>query len=68
MKKDIILPASTKIESGPGSDPVNKSKKGKNTTAAEIDNIITGPVSTVKAKSGRGLANEGTDIDYTQER
>ena len=68
MKKDKNIPASKKIKSGPGSDPINKFKKGKTTSAAAIDNIITGAVDSVKAKSGRGLANEGTNVDYNEER
>lgn len=56
------------MKSGPGSDRLNKFKKDKTTTAAAIDNIITGAVESVKAKSGRGLANEGTSVDYNEER
>ena len=67
MKKDKNLPISKKIKSGPGSDPINKFKKSKTTTAAEIDNIITSAVESVKARSGRGLANEGTNVDYNEE-
>ncbi|HEY8688239.1 MAG TPA: hypothetical protein VIM07_03325 [Chitinophagaceae bacterium] len=68
MKKDKNLPVSKKIKSGPGSDPINKFKKGKTTTAAEIDNIIKGAVGSVKGKSGRGLANKGTNVDYNDEQ
>lgn len=68
MKNDKNLPNSKKNKSGPGSDPINKFKKGKTTTVAAIDNIITGAVESVKAKSGRGLANEGTNVDYNEER
>jgi hypothetical protein len=67
MKKDKNIPLSNKNKMGPGSDPVNKFKKGKATTAAAIGNIITGAVENVKAKSGRGLANEGTTVDYNEE-
>ncbi len=63
MKNDKNLPILKKIKSGPGSDPVNKFKKDQTTTAAAIDNIITGAVESVKAKSGTGLSNEGTNVD-----
>ena len=68
MKKDKNLPASKKLKSGPGSDRLNKFKKDKTTTAAAIDNIITGAVESVKAKSGGGLANKGTNIEYKEEQ
>ncbi len=68
MKKDEKLPISKETKSGPGSDPVNKFKKGKPTSAATLDNIITGAVEHVKAKSGKGLPNEGTNVDYNEER
>ena len=67
MKKDKNLPDSKKVKTGPGSDPVNRFKKGKATTAAEIDNIITGAVENVKGKSGKGLAGKGTNVDYNEE-
>jgi hypothetical protein len=43
-----------------------KNKKRK-TTAADIDNIITGAVENVKAASGNGLANEGPSVSYNEE-
>jgi len=69
MKKEQkIIPAS-KVEkkTGPGSDPVNKFKKEKTTTAAAIDNIITGAVENVKSRPGRGLADEVTVVFYDEE-
>ena len=69
MKKDEKLPKANEIKSGKGSDPVNKFKKGsKGATIASVDNIITGAVESVKAKSGRGLANEGSTVDYNEEQ
>lgn len=59
-------PASKGKKTGPGSDPVNKFKKGKSTTAAEIDNIITGAVGNVQSRSGKGFANEGTAPFYEE--
>ncbi len=69
MKKEIkMLPASKGKKTGPGSDPINKFKKGKTTTAAAIDDIITGAVENVKPRSGNGLTNEGTVVFYDEER
>ncbi len=53
-----------------GTDPVNKFKKGKTTTAAAIDNITTGAVGNVKAGSRKdvrgssGLSNTGPFVSY----
>ncbi|MEO8772197.1 MAG: hypothetical protein ABI402_19010 [Ferruginibacter sp.] len=66
-KKEMLTVAKGK-KTGPGSDPVNKFKKGKTTTAAAIDNIITGAVENVKPRSGNGFANEGTVPGYDEER
>ena len=66
MKKDKNIPASKGKKSGPGSNPENKFKKGA--TGASPENVINSAVEDVKAKSGRGLANEGTDLDYNEER
>lgn len=62
-----ILPESKEKKIGPGSDPKNKFKKGT-ASAAAIDNIVTGAVENVKARTGKGLANEGTIVDYNEER
>ncbi|MCY7291747.1 MAG: hypothetical protein LH615_06135 [Ferruginibacter sp.] len=68
MKKEKeMLPVAKSKKTGPGSDPVNKFKKGKPTTAAAIDNIITGAVKKVKPSSGKGFANEGTVPFYGEE-
>ncbi len=68
MKKEKeMLPITKGKKTGPGSDPVNKFKKGKNTTAATLDNIITGAVGNVKARSGSGFTNEGTVPGYDEE-
>ena len=66
MKNEKIPPVLKEKNGGHGSDPVNKFKKNK-ITAAAVDNIITGAVENVKAKSGRGLANEGTAVSYDEE-
>ena len=69
MKKEKNSPVSKEKKSVPGSDPENKLKKGtKSATAASVDNIITPATAKVKAKSGRGLANEGTAVSYDEER
>ena len=66
MKKDKNIPVSKGEKSGAGSNPENKFKKG--ITGASPGNVITSAVENVKAKSGRGLANEGTDLDYNEQR
>jgi len=67
MKKDQkILPATKGKKSGPGSDPVNKFKKGSTTSAATLDNIITSAVENVTPKSGNDFANEGTVHNYKE--
>ncbi|MEO5947991.1 MAG: hypothetical protein ABIP79_14330 [Chitinophagaceae bacterium] len=76
MKKEKKMPPASKEKkplpvlkgkkTGPGSDPVNKFKKDKSTTAAEIDNIITGAVGNVQSRSGKGFANEGTAPFYEE--
>jgi hypothetical protein len=64
MKKGKNIPVSKK--NSQGSNPENKFKKGS--TASSVSNIITSAVGDVKAKSGRDLANEGTNVDYNEER
>ena len=64
MKKTIVTPKSNKKKTGPGSDPENKFKKGK-TTSASISNIITSATEKFKARSGK-LDNEGTAISYEE--
>jgi hypothetical protein len=69
MKKEKeVLPVAKGKKTGPGSDPVNKFKKGQHTTAAAIDNIITGAVESVKSRPGSGLTDEGTAVVYDEER
>ncbi|MEO6229874.1 MAG: hypothetical protein ABJB11_13885 [Ferruginibacter sp.] len=63
-----ILPASKIKKTGPGSNPENKFKKGKATSAATLNNIIKGAVENVKPRSGKGFANEGTVPIYDEER
>lgn len=66
MKKDKNISLLKEKKTGPGSNPENKFKKGA--TAASVGNIISGATGNVKAKSGGGLANEGTNVDYNEER
>ena len=69
MKKEKeMLPASIGKKTGPGSDPVNKFKKGQHTTAAAINNIIKGAVENVKSRPGSGGSDEGTLTSYDEER
>ena len=69
MKKDKNIPAPIEQKSDSGTNPKNKFKKGsKGASIASLSNIITSAVGTVEAKSGSGLANEGTDLDYSEER
>lgn len=69
MKKDKIVPTSNVKKNRAGTNPINQFKKGsKGATLASVNNIIGSAVDGVKAKSGRGLANEGTDLDYNEER
>ncbi|MFZ1800333.1 MAG: hypothetical protein WAU24_10765 [Chitinophagaceae bacterium] len=67
MKKDKNLPASKEKKGEAGSNPENKFKKGsKGISLASFNNIVTGAVESVKAKSGRGLDNDGTNVDYNE--
>lgn len=69
MKNEKNLPVSKEKKSGRGSDPENKFKKStKGATAASVDNIITSATGNVKARSGSGLADEGTEVSYDEER
>ena len=64
MKKNKNLPDSKKAKTGGGCDPVNKFKK--DSTGIKYTDIIRIAVGNVKAKSGRGLANEGTNVEYNE--
>ena len=67
MKKDQkILPVTKEKKTGPGSNPENKFKK--TSTAASIDNAITSAVGKTRARTGSGLANDGTSVSYEEER
>ena len=71
MKKDKKQnpPVINKKKTGPGSDPENKFKKGsKGVTAASVDNIIKSATGKTIARTGSGLANEGTSVSYEEER
>ena len=64
MEKDKIIPASEEIKTGPGSDPVNTFKEGS--TGIKNTDIISSAVDNARAKSGSGLANDGTNVDYNE--
>lgn len=69
MKKDKNIPVTDDKEKVTGTNPENMFKKGsKGASAASVNHIITSAVGSVKAQSGNGLANEGTDVDYAEER
>ena len=67
MKKEQkILPVTKEKKTGPSVNPENKFKK--TSTSASIDNVITSVVGKTIARTGSGLANEGTSVSYEEER
>ncbi len=70
MKKQKIDLQSTKEKkSGANSNPENKFKKGqKKSTFNSLENVINSAVTSTKARTGSGLANEGTAASYEEER
>ena len=70
MKKQKINQPSTKEEkSVSDSNPVNKFKKGqKKITFNSLKNVINSAVTNTAARTGSGLANEGTAVSYEEER
>lgn len=71
MKNEKKMPPVAKSKkTGTGSNPVNKFKKGKTTSAAVVNNITKGAVKNVKAASGKdvrgssGLTNTGPFVSY----
>lgn len=70
MKKEKInLPVAKEKKSGAGSDPENKFKKGqKKSTFNSLEKVINSAVTTTIARTGSGLANEGTAVSYEEER
>ena len=67
MKKEQkILPVTKEKKTGLGSNPENKFKK--TSTPASVDNVITSVVGKTIARTGSGLANEGTSVSYEEER
>ncbi len=71
MKNEKKMPPVAKSKKkGTGSNPVNKFKEGKTTSAAAINNITKGSVGNVKAGSGKdvrgssGLTNTGPFVSY----
>ena len=65
MKKDkSITPKTKEKDSGKGSNPENKFKKGKNATGT---NSITSALDQTRARSGRGFDDTGTVVSYDQE-
>ena len=67
MKKEekILVPTKDK-KTGPGSNPENKFKSTG--TSKNLDNVIRSPIDKTKARTGSGLANEGTAVSYEEER
>lgn len=63
-----ILPIEKRKKTGSGSNPVNKFKKGKTASAAQMDNIISGAVGNVRPGASNRFANEGTVTSYDEER
>ncbi len=47
-------------------NPKNQNEKDKRTTAAEINNIITGATDSSRATAGKEKAIEGTDVNYNK--
>ncbi len=57
------------IISKPGSNPENKFKENVKPVSTDvINNIIKSPVENAKAKSGDSLYDEGTNVDYNEEK
>ena len=67
MKKEekILVPTKEK-KTGPGSNPENTFKSTG--TSKNLDNVISSPIDKTKARTGSGLANEGTAVSYEEER
>lgn len=70
MKKEKTnQPVLKEKKSGAGSDPENKFKKGqKKSTFNSLENVINSAVTSTIARTGSGLANEGTAVSYEEER
>ena len=67
MKKEQkILPVTKEDKTGSKNNAVNKIKK--TSTPASVDNVITSVVRKTIARTGSGLANEGTSVSYEEER
>lgn len=64
--REKILPVSKEKKSRSGSNPENKFKKGN--TVVSVDNITESAVEKTIARTGSGLANEGTAVSYEEER
>ena len=67
MKKEQKILETTQVKkTGPGSNPENKFKSTE--TSKNLDSLISSPVNKTKARTGSGLANEGTAVSYDEER
>ena len=67
MKKEQkILPVTKEDKKGSKINSVNKIKK--TSTSASINDVITSAVGKTIARTGSGLANEGTSVSYEEER
>ena len=67
MKKEQkILPILKEKTKEPESNSVKKTKK--TSTSTSVDNKIESGVGKTMARTGSGLANEGTSVSYEEER
>lgn len=57
-----------KIDINKGKNEKKLSNENPKDKIAPIDNTIESAVNKTKAKSGRGLSNEGTIVSYDEER
>ena len=68
-KEKANQPLATNKKSGAGSNPENKFKKGqKKSTFNSLENQINSAETSTIARTGSGLANEGTAVSYEEER
>jgi len=69
--KAPIMPAVNDKKGMPKSNPAENNPKKKQKGAStfnSLNSVITSAVGNVKAASGGGLANEGTQVNYEEER
>ncbi len=70
MKDEKITPSDNNSVSKPGSDPENKFKENQehHLDHNTLNNIAGSAVDRTKARTGDGLANEGTIENFEEER